>query len=105
MEHIELKKGNLKTNSRDVYWIKSYIHLNLPENLLVKLIVVASHEYITGTLGINSEKDEVINKFLNDETEKTFEEFKMNPEKFNEVIIKSFPNNSIPDIENFIEEA
>ncbi len=105
MNNIELKKGNTETNSRDLYWQKSYVqHIPL-DNLLIKLLIITSYEYAVKNLGIDPYKDfEKIDLWLSKETQKLFDEFKSNSSTpKDDLIIRQFLSAPIPDINEFIE--
>jgi hypothetical protein len=105
MKDIVLKKGKVQHHqSRDVYSQKSYIeHIPL-ENILIKIIVVTSYEYITETLGIKPNDIEKIENWVDEQTEKLFEDYKSNSTKFTgHTIIKEFFTEPFLDVDYFIE--
>jgi hypothetical protein len=76
-----------KDPKRDLYGTRTFVlsgSLNYKE---IEILVIVSEEYLTETLGYDSEDYNKIKIFLDKETEKVFEEYKNNPTNFSGTLI------------------
>ena len=106
MSQVELKKGNIKTSSRDLYWQKSHIEFVPLEHPLLELIIITSYDYASTELGIDAFKEQdKLKSWINEQSEKFFEEFKQNQDKFTNQkrIIRIFSNLQFSNLDNFFE--
>lgn len=106
MKEIQLVKGGVRENfSRDIYVQKSNIEHTPLGHTIMKIIVIASYEFIVGTMKYDYKDYEKISNWLNEETEKIFEEYKKDPSEFSgNMIIRQFTTQTIADIDAIVEE-
>jgi hypothetical protein len=107
MEEVKLIKGPVKEHfNKDIYWQKSSIEFAPPEHKLISVIVLVSYEYIADNLKLDYYNDiQKITDWINGETDKLFEQYKMSPNNMSEsLIVRQFTISPVSNVDALLEE-
>lgn len=106
MKPLQLILGKVNENSsRDVYWQKSSVEHTPLDHKVMNIIIILSYEFIVDNLKFNYGDIEKITQWLNNETNKIFDDFKQAPDEYKgTTIIRQFLTTPFADTSSLLEE-